>query len=95
VLAVLVGIWANRRLARRPRHDPGVEANARALPQGRACRPDGVSVVALGWLLGETSDRIYFGGPSPTNGPYVVWVPASKVHRVVVDYEKPASELKC
>jgi hypothetical protein len=29
VLAVLVGIWANRRLASRPRHDPGVEANER------------------------------------------------------------------
>jgi hypothetical protein len=66
-----------------------------ALPEGRACGPDGVSVVALGWLLGETSERIYFGGLSPTNGPYVLWVPAGKVQTLVLDFEKPASELRC
>jgi hypothetical protein len=72
-----------------------VNGGTAALPQGRACGPDGVSVVALGWLLGETSDRIYFGGLSPSNGPYVVWVPASKVQTLVIDYDKPAAELRC
>lgn len=72
-----------------------VAAASAPLPSARACGPDGTSEVALGWLLGQTADRIYLGGHSPTNGTYVVWVPSDGVKRMVIGEEKPASQLTC
>ncbi len=73
-----------------------VNGGIAGLPTARACGPSGTSDVAVGWLLGETSDRLYFGGRGGHNGAAVIWVPSRAVNRVVISTSgKPADELSC